>query len=163
MKEQKHKILFSGGGTLGPVVPLLAVWDQIVKRSPVPVEAVWVGTPDGPERNVVKKKGLRFISLSAPKLRRYFALQTLVLPFIFAAAFFRAFYLLKKERPSVVISAGGYTSVPIHLAAWLLRIVAFVHQQDVVVGLTNKIIAPKATSVTCAFKESLAHLPKQLP
>ena len=54
MTKKNHKILFSGGGTLGPVVPLLAVWDQIVKRSPVPVEAVWVGTPDGPERAVVE-------------------------------------------------------------------------------------------------------------
>ena len=103
---------------------------------------------------------MRFIELSAPKLRRYFSFKTLLLPFTFTTAFFRAFYMLKRERPSIVISAEGYTSVPVHLAAWLLRIVAFVHQQDVVVGLTNKIIAPKATSVSCAFKESLAHLPK---
>ncbi len=154
MAEKSLKVLFSGGGTLGPVVPLLAVWDDLSDRIPVPLEGIWVGTPDGPEREVVEQTKLRFVSFPAPKLRRYFSWKTFWLPFALFGAIVRAFRLLAHERPRVVISVGGYTSVPIHVAAWLLRITALVHQQDVCVGLTNKIIAPLASSITCAFEQS---------
>ncbi len=76
---QHMKILFVGGGTLGPVTPLLAMADEIRRMKPE-AECAFVGTSGGPERRLVEEAGWRFLELEAPKFRRYFDLQTLALP-----------------------------------------------------------------------------------
>jgi UDP-N-acetylglucosamine--N-acetylmuramyl-(pentapeptide) pyrophosphoryl-undecaprenol N-acetylglucosamine transferase len=64
------KIIFSGGGTLGPVTPLLAI-QEIIKRERPEVEYVWVGTKLGPERQLVESLGIRFVTIASGKFRRY--------------------------------------------------------------------------------------------
>ena len=56
------KILFTGGGTMGPVTPLLAVWEAW-RASDASVTEVWVGTSKGPERLVVEAQGISFLTL----------------------------------------------------------------------------------------------------
>ena len=67
------KILFSGGGTMGPVVPLLAIHDKL-KTSDREMDFLWIGTCRGPEQIVVSKEGIPFRKIYAGKLRRYFSL-----------------------------------------------------------------------------------------
>jgi UDP-N-acetylglucosamine:LPS N-acetylglucosamine transferase len=88
-KERADKILFVGGGTLGPVTPLLAVMEE-VKRRRLSTELVFVGTSVGPERRLVEAAGHRFIVLDGPKLRRYLDSRNLRLPFDLLAAIGRA-------------------------------------------------------------------------
>ena len=153
------KILFSGGGTLGPVTPLLALYEHIKDRPGV--TAVWVGTEHGPEEILVQKAGIPFVSLPASKLRRYFSFQTVRDAFVFVQALFYAFFLLRRVRPNVCISAGGYVSVPLHFAARILGIPTWIHQQDVELGLANRLMAPAATLITVALPQSLAFFPKE--
>src|SRR6187397_1486230 len=96
------RFLFAGGGTLGPVTPLLAVAEEIRRTKPE-AECVFVGTPDGPERRLVEEGGMRFLPLAAPKLRRYFSLETLFLPLDLSAAMWNAGAILAKEKPDAVI------------------------------------------------------------
>lgn len=152
------KLLFAGGGTLGPVTPLLAVADEIRRARP-DVECVFVGTLEGPEGRLVEEAGLRFVAMSAPKLRRYFSLKTLAMPFEFAAALWRAYRLLAKEKPSAIIGAGGYISVPVGLATKLRGIRLLIHQQDVVPSLSNVLLAPFADAITVTFEISLKDFP----
>lgn len=158
--QQQPVILFAGGGTLGPVLPLLAVHDVVRKKTPIPVRVVWVATPDGPEHAILaKEQEIEVITLASPKLRRYFSIRTLWLPFAFVGALARAWRLVRRVRPTVAVSAGGFTALPIHIVAWLHKIPSHVHQQDVRVGLTNTIVAPFASSLTCAFPISKNALP----
>src|SRR5262245_20091616 len=112
------KILFAGGGTLGPVTPLLAVAEEIQRMRPE-AECVFVGTPDGPERRLVDEMGMRFLALDAPKLRRYWSLETLALPFELIGAAWKAGGILSAEKPDAIVGAGGYVQVPLVLAARL--------------------------------------------
>ncbi|HJV32996.1 MAG TPA: glycosyltransferase, partial [Patescibacteria group bacterium] len=153
------KILFAGGGTLGPVTPLLAVADEIRRRKP-DAECAFVGTPDGPERRLVEEAGMRFLPLAAPKLRRYFSLETLALPFDLAVSVWKAGGILAAEKPDAVVGAGGYVQVPIMLAARLRGVKTVVHQQDVVPSLSNKLVAGGASAITVTFESSLADFPK---
>lgn len=153
------KILFAGGGTLGPVTPLLAVADEIRRMRPE-AECLFVGTPDGPERRLVEEAGMRFLPLAAPKLRRYFSLSTLALPFDLAAATWRAGTILTDEEPLAVVGAGGYVQVPLALAAKLRGVKVLVHQQDVAPSLSNRLVAGIAAAVTVTFESSLADFPK---
>ncbi|WKZ29553.1 MAG: UDP-N-acetylglucosamine--N-acetylmuramyl-(pentapeptide) pyrophosphoryl-undecaprenol N-acetylglucosamine transferase [Patescibacteria group bacterium] len=154
------KILFAGGGTLGPVTPLLAVADELKRKQPK-AECVFVGTSTGPERRLVEEAGIRFLALDAPKLRRYFDVRTLFAPFLLLGAVWRAGRLLAAERPDLVVGAGGYVQVPLGLAAKARGIKVLVHQQDVVASLSNKLLAPLADAVTAAFDISSKDFPKK--
>lgn len=152
------KMLFVGGGTLGPVTPLLAVIDEIRRIRP-DVECAFVGTPDGPEKRLVQEAGLRFIGLEAPKFRRYFDLQTLGLPLEFGVALWNAGRIVAKEKPDLVVGAGGYVQVPLGCAAKLAGKKLLIHQQDVVPSLSNKLLAPFADAITSAFEISRNDFP----
>ncbi len=152
------KILFSGGGTLGPVTPLLAIFEYF--KDDGEKNFIWVGTEDGPEQVLVQNAGISFYSLPASKFRRYFSWQTFFDFFVFIEAFFRSFKLLQREKPDLCISAGGYVSVPLHYAAKILGIPTWIHQQDVEVGLANRLMTPVATLITVTLKQSLSSFPK---
>lgn len=140
---------------MGPVTPLLAVYEALVQIDPT-VESIWVGTPHGPEEHVVTKQGIRFFSLPVARLPRRISIELLALPVTFMRALFGAWRLLRHEHPNVVASAGGYTAVPIILAARVLGVPIWVHQQDVLPILTNRLTAPFASRVTVAFSSSMS-------
>lgn len=153
-------IFFCGGGTLGPVTPLLALAETWLKVNPE-AKLIFVGTPDGPEKDLVEKAGLVFLSLPKAKLPRYLSREWLTFPLVFLSAFFRAGKILFKHKhgKELIVSAGGYTAVPMILAGWLLGFRSWIHQQDVCPLLSNKITAPFASLITVAWKESLSDFP----
>jgi UDP-N-acetylglucosamine--N-acetylmuramyl-(pentapeptide) pyrophosphoryl-undecaprenol N-acetylglucosamine transferase len=152
------KILFAGGGTLGPVTPLLAVAERW-KQNDEAVEIVWVGTPRGPERHAVSTVTDQFYSLPVARLPRYPSHEWILLPFKLCLAFCKAFYVLAKERPDVIATAGGYTAVPVVILGKLLRMPSWVHQQDVTPLLTNKLLSPFAKWVTISWEMSKVAFP----
>ncbi len=153
------KILYSGGGTLGPVTPLIAIHDALKREEDY--KAVWIGTQDGPEDKLVRGVGIRFYTIPSGKLRRYFSLKNISdLNRIFNG-FFHSFIILWRENPDVCVSTGGFVSVPVHLAAWFLGIPTWIHQQDVRVGLANKLMAPMAKQITTVMRESVASFPRR--
>ncbi len=154
------KIILSGGGTLGPVTPLLAIAETIKEAHP-DAEFFWIGTKDGPERALVERAGIAFSYLPGGKFRRYASLRNITDIWHVAAGFFAAYRYLRSERPSVCISAGGFVSVPVHGAAWLLKIPTWIHQQDVEVGLANRMMGWIATSVTTSLEAHYEKFKKQ--
>ncbi|HBR80138.1 MAG: UDP-diphospho-muramoylpentapeptide beta-N- acetylglucosaminyltransferase [Candidatus Uhrbacteria bacterium GW2011_GWE2_45_35] len=153
------KILFCGGGTLGPVTPLLAIIEAW-RKTDASAEFVFVGTPHGPERELMVKEEIVFHCLPVAKFPRYPSLEWIYLPFRLVAALYTAWLVLKKEKPLLIVSAGGYTSVPLVIIGWFLSIPSLVHQQDVYPLLSNKIAAPFASAVTVAWEKSLKDFPK---
>lgn len=148
--------MLSGGGTGGSVTPLLALADYLKQKDPGVYDFVFVGTKRGPEKYLVEKVALPFLAIAAGKWRRYFSLLNFFdLGKIFLA-FFQSLFLLLKQRPRILLSAGGFVSVPLAYAAWFLRIPVLIHQQDVRAGLANKLMAKVARQVTVTFEKSLA-------
>lgn len=149
------KWLFSGGGTLGPVTPLLAIVEA-ARLLDASLEFVWVGTPHGPEAALVRANDISFQALSVPKLVRHAPLRWLLIPFQLVWSLFKAFRILRREQPAVVVSAGGYVSVPLVWMASALGIPSWIHGQDVRAGLANKLMAPFADKISTAWETSLA-------
>jgi len=152
------KIVFSGGGTLGPVVPLLAV-AEAYRRKFQTAKLLWVGTKNGPERTLIEKAGLPFYALAAGKWRRYFSFWNFFDFLKIILAFFWSFGFLLKHRPALLISAGGFVSVPLHWAGWLLGVPAWVHQEDVKPGLANRLMAKTASHITVSVEDSAKFFP----
>ncbi|MFA7244887.1 MAG: UDP-N-acetylglucosamine--N-acetylmuramyl-(pentapeptide) pyrophosphoryl-undecaprenol N-acetylglucosamine transferase [Candidatus Magasanikbacteria bacterium] len=154
------KVLFSGGGTLGPVTPLLAIRETI-KENYSDLEFVWVGTKTGPEQKLVEENNVKFCSITSGKFRRYFSFLNIFDIFRIIAGFFQAFKILWRENPDMCISAGGFVSVPLHFAAWILGIPTWIHSQDIVIGLSSKLMAPLARVVTTSVEANVKNFKKK--
>jgi len=152
------KIVLSGGGTLGPVTPLLAI-AETYKKVDSQTEFIWVGTERGPEKAVVEKYGLPFFIIGAGKWRRYFSWSNFWDIFKIIIAFFQSILFLLHEKPHLLISTGGFVSVPLHYAGAFLGIPSWIHQQDVRPGLANKVMARVAKKITTSLKESVKFFP----
>ena len=150
------RILFTGGGTMGSVIPLLAVAEELKNRDPGN-DFYWLGTRRGPEKEVVRNYNIEFKAICAGKLRRYFSWLNFLDIFKVIIGLVQSIILLLIWRPQIIISAGGFTAVPVVWAGWLLGIPSLIHQQDVRVGLANKLCAWCAKHITVCFGESLKY------
>ena len=147
-------IVFSGGGTGGHVYPGLAVAKRVKQLSPN-CEIVWIGSRTGMEKKIVEDAGLVFIGISAGKLRRYISIKNAIDIFKIFAGFIQAYFILKKIKPCLIFSKGGYVSVPPVFAAKMLRITVITHESDYDPGLATKINSRFADSVLIPYKDSL--------
>lgn len=152
------RILFAGGGTLGSVSPLIAVY-QALKQAGHTVEVLWLGTAKGPEREVVIGQGIAFQPIVAPKLRRYFDWRTLIMPLPLTAGVVQALAAIRRFAPDVIVTAGSFVAIPVGIAARLRRVPLLIHQQDVLPSLTNRVLAPLASWITVTFATSLGAFP----
>lgn len=149
--EPKRKILFVGGGTLGSVSPLLAIKHDL-KKKVEDVCFVWVGTKNGPEKELIDFK---YYSLPEAKLRRYLDIKNVLLPILLIFSFIKSAVIIVKEKPDLIIGAGSYLEVPVIIASKLFGIKSLIHQQDIIPSLANKIAENSADAITVTFKESL--------
>lgn len=145
------KIILSGGYTLGPVTPLLAIAEVIKKYHP-DAKFLWIGTETGPERALIEEAGIEFKTIITGKFRRYFSLWNITDIFKIIVGLFQALKIVWKFDPDLCISAGGFVSVPVHFAGWIYGIKTWVHQQDVLIGLANKLMFPIASIKTSGLE-----------
>jgi UDP-N-acetylglucosamine--N-acetylmuramyl-(pentapeptide) pyrophosphoryl-undecaprenol N-acetylglucosamine transferase len=145
------KIILSGGGTLGSVTPLIAIY-EIIKSEDSSAKFIWVGTKFGPEKEFVKHTGISFIPISSGKLRRYFSILNFIDAFNVIFGLFESIAIITREKPDLCISAGGFVSVPLHFIAWLFCVPTWIHQQDIEPGLANKIMRFFAKKITTSLK-----------
>ena len=108
------KILLTGGGTAGHCTPNLALIPYLEKEG---MEVVYIGTKNGIEREIITNAGIKYYPISAGKLRRYFSLKNFSDPFKIIAGYFQAKKIIKKEKPCLVFSKGGFVTVPVVFAA----------------------------------------------
>lgn len=153
MAKSLKRIILVGGGTMGSVSPLLAI------AAKYPAEYLFIGTQTGPEKEVVQKAGLAYRAIPAGKLRRYWSWQNIVDVFKIKLSFFYSLKIIIQFKPDIILSAGSFVAVPVILAAWFLRIPRIIHQQDIKVGLANKILVPFATKISVTFLDQIKLFP----
>jgi UDP-N-acetylglucosamine--N-acetylmuramyl-(pentapeptide) pyrophosphoryl-undecaprenol N-acetylglucosamine transferase len=164
-KSKKIIIALSGGGTGGPVIPLLNIL-RVIKRHHPQVEFIFFGTINGPEVSLIEDErenlDIDYLKIYSGKWRRYLSWRNFLDPLLIILAFFQSLFLLLKYRPKVFFSAGAFVAVPPAWAAKFLGIPVFMHQQDLRPGLANKLIAPIASLKTVTFEKSLADYPQAI-
>lgn len=151
------RIILSGGGTLGPVTPLIALWQELDARGAA--DALWVGTRRGPEGKLVVSYGINFRAVTSAKLRRAFDIRNIFIPFFLFLGFLESFLILLRFKPALIVSAGGFVSVPLVWASWFCGVPAIIHQEDIKIGLANLLMAPFARVVTTALPETAKRFP----
>lgn len=151
--ETNKTIFFSGGGTLGSVTPLLGLYEEL-KSNNQDYNFIWIGTASGPEKDIIEKENIKFIKIRSDKLRRYFDIRNFFIPINLIIAYFQSIKLIKKYKPEIILTAGGFVSVPVVYAGYKLKIKTIIHQQDIKIGLANKLMAKKANLITITFDKS---------
>lgn len=152
------KIVMTGGGTAGHVTPNIALMPALRKEG---YEISYIGSYEGIEKRLIEEQGVPYYGIASGKLRRYFDLKNFSDPFKVLKGYSQSIRLLKKLKPDVVFSKGGFVSVPVVLAARHCRIPAIIHESDLTPGLANRIAIPRATTVCCNFPETLSYLPEE--
>ncbi len=147
------RIVLAGGGTGGPVTPLLAFVESWRQHEPQ-TEWLWIGTTAGPEQLLVAPYGIQFKTISTGKLRRYWSIKNITDPVRVLAGWWQSRQILKQFRPDIVMAAGGLATVPVIWAAAGLRLPTIVHQSDIIPGLTNRLVQRAATVITVAFEQT---------
>lgn len=149
------KIVLTGGGTAGHVTPNLAL-TEVLKNKGWNIE--YIGSVDGIEKKIVTDNNIPYHGIKSGKLRRYFSIENFTDPFKVLYGVFEAYSTLKKIKPAVVFSKGGFVTVPVIIGAYLNKIPVIIHESDMTPGLANKISIPMAKKVCVSFPETLSHL-----
>ncbi|HIQ74202.1 MAG TPA: undecaprenyldiphospho-muramoylpentapeptide beta-N-acetylglucosaminyltransferase [Candidatus Cottocaccamicrobium excrementipullorum] len=150
------KIVLTGGGTAGHVTPNLALLPLLKEHG---YDIRYIGSYNGIEKKLIENAGIPYDGISSGKLRRYFDLKNFSDPFRVIKGYTEALRIIRKFKPDVVFSKGGFVAVPVVLAAKHYKIPTIIHESDITPGLANKICIPSARKVCCNFPETLAYLP----
>lgn len=152
------RIVLTGGGTAGHVTPNLALLPRLKEEG---YEVHYIGSYDGIERKLLEEFDVPYYGISSGKLRRYFDPKNFSDPFKVLKGCMEASSLLKKIKPDVVFSKGGFVAVPVVLAAKRRGIPTIIHESDMTPGLANKICIPCAAKICANFPETLKALPPE--
>jgi UDP-N-acetylglucosamine--N-acetylmuramyl-(pentapeptide) pyrophosphoryl-undecaprenol N-acetylglucosamine transferase len=151
------KIILTGGGTAGHVTPNIALMPSLKENG---YEISYIGSYTGIEKQLIEEKGIPYYGISSGKLRRYKSLKNLSDPFRVIKGYFQARKLIRKIKPDILFSKGGFVSVPVVLAASHKGVPVIIHESDMTPGLANKIAMHGAKKICCNFPETLSYLPK---
>lgn len=146
----KH-VLIAAGGTGGHVYPALAVADYLREQD---IKITWVGTAKGLEHRIVPAANIPLEIISISGLRGKGLLNLIFVPVKLILAVVQVIKIFNRVRPDAVLGMGGFVSGPCGLAAYILRKPLYLHEQNAIPGLTNKVLSYLATTVMQAFPNS---------
>jgi len=145
------KIVLTGGGTAGHVMPHLALMDSLKTKFS---KIYFIGSRFGIEKQIIQKAKIPYYGITTVKYSRNFTFKNLAIPFKLLKGKSEAKKVLKKLAPDIIFSKGGFVSVPVVLAAKSLKIPVVLHESDFSMGLANKICAKFCKKVLTTFENT---------
>lgn len=147
---QPLKVIISGGGTGGHIFPAVAIAKTLQKRDPN-VEILFVGAKGKMEMEKVPQAGFKIIGLSIAGIQRKIDFRNLLLPFKVIKSLWQAHKIIQDFKPDIAIGVGGYASAPTLYMAAQMDVLSLIQEQNSYAGLTNKLLAKRATAICVAF------------
>ena len=152
-------ILLTGGGTAGHVSvneALIPVFDE---RG---YEIHYIGSHNGIEKELIGDghPEVFYHAIQSGKIRRYFSMKNFTDPFRVGAGVVQALSIIRKIKPEIIFSKGGFVSVPVVLAAKMMKTPVVIHESDVTPGLANKVALPFSNHIFTVFEQTLNYVPK---
>ena len=136
------KICYTGGGTGGHIFPIFPIHRTLINHFSSldeKFEYIYIGRKSERERGWVEKERIQFFAIESGKFRRYFSLENFFDLFRILIGLYQAYGILKRTRPDIVFSKGGFVSVPVVIASKILQIPVIAHESDATPGLANQI------------------------
>ena len=149
----ESRVMVMAGGTGGHVFPALAVADWLRQQG---CEICWLGTRNGMESRLVPEQGYPMEYIDLRGVRGTGMTRRLSAPFVVLRALWQAWWIMRRQRPGLVLGMGGFVSGPGGVMAWVLRVPLVIQEQNAIPGLTNRILSRIASRVFEAFPGSFA-------
>ncbi len=153
------RVIVSAGGTGGHLYPALALVEYIEKKDK-DAQFLFVGTTDRLESKVVPERGYDYEGLYVKGFVGN-PLQKAKNAMIFVKSLAHSRKIIKKFKPDIVIGFGGYPSASIVLAASQMGIKTVIHEQNSIIGLTNKILIKRVDKIVCCYEKAYNEFPKE--
>ena len=154
------KVVISAGGTGGHIYPAIAIINKIKEEEPKS-EILYIGTTDRMEKDLIPELGIKYEAITISGLKRKLTLDNIKVLYQFLKARIKCKKIIKEFNPDVVIGAGGYVTGPVIWAAKKLGKKTFIHEQNSVVGLSNKYLTKYADRIGVSFASTLSCFPKE--
>lgn len=151
MRPPRPGVVLAGGGTAGHVFPGLELAVRLTESGHSKEGIVFTGTEKGTGAEIIKNAGYQFVPLHVSGLSRSRPLSNFKVLAEFGAGILRSVRLVRRERPSLVVGLGGYSSLPVLIAAWLLRTPRTILQEDATLGISNRIASWTCRKIAVAF------------
>lgn len=158
-------IAFTGGGTGGHFYPIIAIAEAIhdlVREERLVEPKLYFLAPAPFDEKALFENGIGFIRIPAGKVRRYASIQNITGAVTSFYGTIVAFFTLFRLYPDVVVSKGGYGSMPTVLAANLLDIPVVIHESDAKPGRANLVAGKFAARIAISFETAAAYFPKNV-
>lgn len=156
--KKNRKIVFTGGGTAGHVTPNLAIYELLKEEG---WEASYIGSKNGIEHSMISAIGLPYYAVHSGKLRRYFSWKNFIDPFKVLVGVIQSYCILRKIKPCVIFSKGGFVALPVVIGAYLNRVPIIAHESDLTPGLANRLCFPFVDKICVTFSEAKKHFKQQ--
>lgn len=154
------KLLIAGGGTGGHLFPGIAVAEEFLARDPAN-EVLFVGTERGVEARVLPRLGYRLEQIAAAGIRGKSLFSQLKGVAGLLYGYSQSRRILKAFQPDVVLGVGGYASAPVLLAARGMLLPRYIHEQNAIPGMSNKLLSRVALKTFISLEESRRFFPKE--
>ena len=153
------RIIVSGGGTGGHIYPAITLIQAIRERVPE-AEFLYVGAKNGLEADIVPKEGLPFEAIELQSFERHFTLSNFKTVGKAMLGLVKANRIVKRFRPDAAVGTGGYVCGPILLAASLMHVPTLIQEQNVLPGITNRILSKFVTKIAVGAEAAAGHFPR---
>lgn len=158
-------IAFTGGGSGGHFYPIIAIAEAIedlVREEHLIEPTLYYLAPDPFDEKALFDNGIVYKRIPAGKMRRYASIQNFTDLFVTFAGFITALLTLFRLYPDVVVSKGGYGSVPTVLAARMLGIPVVIHESDAKPGRANLMASKFAEKIAISFDSAAQYFPEKV-
>lgn len=145
------RVIIAGGGTGGHLFPGIAIAMEFIAKDPGS-RILFVGTGNPFEKTTVRKAGFDHKSITAEGIKGRGFFKTMRSLFKIPKGMFESFKILKGFNPHIVVGVGGYSAGPVILTAWLLGAKTALHEQNIIPGITNRILARFADRIYVSFE-----------
>ena len=154
------RVVVSAGGTGGHIYPALAIINKIKEKEPNS-EFLYIGTTDRMEATIIPELGYDYVGLEIKGLNRRNIFKNINVLKSYLKAVKTAKNKIKKFNPDIVLGIGGYVTLPVLSAAHSLNIKTFIHEQNSIPGLSNKLLTKKVDAIGVSLPSSLNHFDKK--
>jgi UDP-N-acetylglucosamine--N-acetylmuramyl-(pentapeptide) pyrophosphoryl-undecaprenol N-acetylglucosamine transferase len=144
------RVILSGGGTGGHIYPALSIADELKRQFP-DAEFLFIGASDRMEMQKVPAAGYEIKGLWIAGLQRSLTLKNMLFPIKLVASLVKAYFIVRRYGPDVVIGTGGYASGPTLFVADKLGIPTLIQEQNSYPGITNKLLAKRVREIAVAY------------
>lgn len=158
--DKPTKIIISGGGTGGHVFPAIAIADAVQKQNPS-AKILFVGALGKIEMEKVPNAGYPIKGLWISGFQRKLSLKNLLFPVKLLWSLVRSWWIVQRFKPDVVVGVGGYASGPLLEVATRRGIPALVQEQNSYAGVTNKLLAKRASKICVAYDQMEKFFPAE--